>query len=400
MSNSLNIRFYNVRFGDAILITVPDQDPTTGDTTTRRILIDVGNAPTVASPIGGDDSVFKEVIDDILDELAGNPLDLYIVTHEHLDHVQGIPHAAWKLYPDDFSDRFKVNHVWITASAADDYYDRYPDAKKKKLSYERMLNRITNHLKLKGLDREKGFVELLGLNQPTWTRDCVKYLKELNPANTSYIHRGYDLDGKHPFKEVEFSIWAPEEDTSDYFSKLLSVDLGDGPSAGPPGRPSVPDNEPESPLPPPGVDVGAFLNLVNLRSRGLADNLLAIDKAANDSSVVFSMEWRGWKFLFTGDAEEKSWHKMHEHGVLQPVHFLKVAHHGSHNGTPSGEVFDAILPDNPPNDRERYAVISAWEDTYPGIPHPPTDERIASRCTLYTNLQEREELYFDLEFPP
>lgn len=53
MSDELLVRIYNVRFGDAILVIVPDRDPQTGKTTRRRILIDVGNAPLVASKEGG-----------------------------------------------------------------------------------------------------------------------------------------------------------------------------------------------------------------------------------------------------------------------------------------------------------------------------------------------------------
>jgi hypothetical protein len=40
-------------------------------------------------------------------------------------------------------------------------------------------------------------------------------------------------------------------------------------------------------------------------------------------------------------------------GVLKPVHFLKVSHHGSHNGTPADDVFEAILPAAPPDNRSR-----------------------------------------------
>ncbi|MCP4572669.1 MAG: hypothetical protein GY838_09995 [bacterium] len=406
MSDTLTIRVYNVGFGDALLITVPDRDPATGETTTRRILIDVGNAPTVASAEGGSVDFFPPVIEDILAELDGKPLDLYIMTHEHLDHVQGLHYAARRIYPDDFQDRFEVNHVWMTASAADDYYDNHPEAEKQRLAYDAMLKRITRHLQRKGLAEEPGFMELLGINNPYSTKDGVSYLKTLNPDHTAYIHRESDLEGTHPFREAAFSIWAPEEDTADYFSLLLALDLDDGPAAATAATAAdaatgtATDEDPYlPPSPPPGVDAGAFLNLVDARNRGLADNMLAIDKAANDSSIVFAMEWRGWRFLFTGDAEEKSWHKMHEHGVLQPVHFLKVSHHGSHNGTPEGEAFDAILPEEAPDDAERYAMTSTWEDTYSGIPHAATDERIASRCTLYSNLQEKDALYMELGFP-
>ena len=49
--DTLRVRAYNVRFGDALLVTVPDRDPATGTTTTRNILIDVGN---VLNKEGGD----------------------------------------------------------------------------------------------------------------------------------------------------------------------------------------------------------------------------------------------------------------------------------------------------------------------------------------------------------
>jgi hypothetical protein len=46
----------------------------------------------------------------------------------------------------------------------------------------------------------------------------------------------------------------------------------------------------ELPKPPPGVDVGAFYNLVRSRQGGFIDNILAIDKAENNSSIVFCLK--------------------------------------------------------------------------------------------------------------
>ena len=124
MSDTLRVRFYNVRFGDAILITVPDRNTKTKKVTTRRILVDFGNAPLVASPEGGDDSVFKPVLDHILEELDGAPIDLYVMTHEHLDHAQGLPHAAKKSFPNgELAEKLPIHYAWLTASAHEDYYD-------------------------------------------------------------------------------------------------------------------------------------------------------------------------------------------------------------------------------------------------------------------------------------
>jgi len=385
-----------VRFGDAILITVPDRDPHTGVTTRRRILIDVGNAPRVAgSGEGGDDAVFEPVVADILDQLDGAPLDLYVMTHEHLDHVQGLFFASTKLPQLDFANRFTADHVWLTASAHPDYYDTHPEAAKQKVAFDAMYARLSAFLALRPAVVSHGVLEILANNDPTKTGQCVEFLRGLNPAKSTYVFRGVDLDGTHPFREAKLSILAPEEDTSEYYGRFEPLDSVVPVSAAPGADASRDD---VTPIPPAGVDVGTFMRLIESRRNGIADNLLAIDKAANNTSVVFDIKWRGWNLLFPGDAEIRSWKTMAKHGVLGPVHFLKVAHHGSHNGTPVDEIFDTIFPDPAPDARPRTAAISTWTETYSGIPHTPTNTRLASRAKLHSILDDPDELFMEFTF--
>jgi beta-lactamase superfamily II metal-dependent hydrolase len=377
MSENLVVRMYNIRFGDAILVTVPDKNPSNGRTTTRRILIDVGNAPTVAGTgQGGSDAVFEGVVGDILDQLDGHPLDLYVMSHEHLDHVQGLFFASTKLPGLELARRLKVRHVWLTASAAPDYYDNHPKAKQQRLAFEAMYRRVAALMAARPAAATRGVLDLLANNDPTKTRQCVEFLRTLCPDTTHYIHREATL-------------------------RFQSLDAGAVPLApaasGKPGArrpPPTPD-----PLPPPGVDVGAFLGLVGARRSGAIDNLFEIDKAANNTSIVFALEWRGWRLLFAGDAEIRSWKTMAREGVLKPVHLLKVSHHGSHNGTPTDDLFEAILPATAPDNRPRQAVISTWEDTYPGIPHSPTNTRLAERATLHSTLDQRDDPFYEVSFP-
>jgi hypothetical protein len=107
--------------------------------------------------------------------------------------------------------------------------------------------------------------------------------------------------------------------------------------------------------------------------------MLAIDRAANNTSVVLCLEWRGWRLLFAGDAERRSWQEMLKKRRIYPVHFLKISHHGSHNGTPDDEILDMILPVSRPDRRLRKAVLSTWPDTYSGVPDNLTVARIAER---------------------
>ncbi len=398
MADTLRVRVYNVHFGDAILVRIPDRDPVTHVTTQRHVLIDVGNVLRGGdNPLGegGDDAVFKPVVADILEQLGGKPLDLYVMTHEHLDHVQGLFHAATKHYaPGELKARLNTRFAWLTASARPDYYDTHPKAKQQKLAFEAAYQQINAHLQAApdaGLER---FKSLLLNNNPRDTSQCVDFLRELAaPQNTHYVHRGADTTGKHPFAEARFEIWAPEEDTSDYYKPLLPMALGAGAGAGAAG--AVAGNAAQVPLvPPAGVDAGAFYDLVERRASGFADNLLAIDKAANNTSVVFCIEWRGKRLLFAGDAELSSWRMMGAQAMLKPVDFIKVSHHGSHNGTPDAALFDTILPQG--GSANRCAAISTWEETYNGIPHDSTNNRLRARCKLLSTLDTPKALFYDV----
>jgi beta-lactamase superfamily II metal-dependent hydrolase len=407
---ALEVYAFNVRFGDAILVRVPDKDRHGIKTTLRHILIDVGNAPSGAQDpnappqpgqAGGDDKALTPAVDAILGVLNGAPLDLYVMTHEHMDHVQGLPYAE-KNGPAGRSLRaiLKPKHVWMTASAEGAaYYARHPQAKKELDRARATYAAIAAHLASAAAEERVGLGPILFNNNPLSTGSCVEWLKALAPdgASPAYLHREVpkaDLAKLHPFEEATFELWAPEEDTSAYYGRLTPMALGDGASAAQPAAAPEPRV-----VPPPGVDTDAFLRLVNLRRRGIQENLLTIDKAANNSSIVFCLEWRGWRLLFAADAEQKSWQMMKAKGVLKPVHFLKVSHHGSVNGTPDPEILDLVLPPVRPDKKKRTAIVSTWDHTYGGIPHAPTDDLIKSRCnTFLSTLAQRDKPFVVAKF--
>jgi glyoxylase-like metal-dependent hydrolase (beta-lactamase superfamily II) len=116
--SKVTVRAYNVGFGDAILVTVPDRNPKTRKETTRNVLIDVG----IKKGIGGaslDD--LKTVVLDIRKRLEGRAIDLYVMTHEHYDHVAGLFHAK-----DTWGLGLEVDYSWITASANPAFLRRNP----------------------------------------------------------------------------------------------------------------------------------------------------------------------------------------------------------------------------------------------------------------------------------
>jgi beta-lactamase superfamily II metal-dependent hydrolase len=380
--STLRVRAYNVRFGDAILVSVPDRD-SQGRETTRYLLFDVGN---VLSGAGGVDDVFEPVVRDVLKELDGRPLDLYVSTHEHLDHVQGLLFASEQL---DLN--LDVQHVWLPASAATDYYDRFPDARKRRLQLQETFDQIQRHLDATE-DQPSALVQSLRLNNDyRSTAKCVAFLRKL--ANPTYVFRGADLTGAHPFNEARLSVWAPEEDTTVYYGSFqpMALEVAEAAQRGTAAAsPTV--------IPPSGVDAGAFYQLMELRRQTAVDNLLGIDKANNNTSVVVCLEWRGWRLLFPGDAEHRSWKEMDKQGMLAPVHFLKVAHHGSWNGTPPLTLLDKLLPLDPADDRPRQALVSTCADTYHNVPDTTTVEEVGRRAEVVTVGHADGPGFVDLKF--
>jgi hypothetical protein len=257
-----------------------------------------------------------------------------------------------------------VDYAWLTASAeGDDYYHRQPDAKKQRSLHLAAYDRVQRIALQRGLLAAAPVRAFLDNNNPHRTGDCVAFLRGLARKRTSYVHR--TAKPAHPFDEARFEIWAPEKDTSSYYGRI---------------RPVVPRAGRKKPAPPPGVDREAFEALVEFAQSGLGDEMLAIDRAANNTSVVFSIEWRRWHLLFTGDAELRSWKMMAQRKQLRPVHFIKVGHHASHNGTPDEPILDKILPVRRRGDkRPRTALVSTCAGAYNGVPDHDTLLRLERR---------------------
>lgn len=388
--DTLQVRVFNVRFGDAILVTIPERS--NGQTVRRHLLIDVGNA---LGTEGGSDEVFAAVLDSIEAALAGDKVDLYVMTHEHLDHVQGLFFGKSKL-----QRTLQIRHAWLTGSAAQDYYERFPKAKKERdlalAAYQQIASYLdaasTSNPLIEVMRRNNDVLAAAG--SPRNTTACIDYLRTVAEQPAAYVHRGPPPAAANPFQEATLELWAPEEDTSDYYGRFRPMALdatiaGRGEAAA--GRAAV--------SPPAGVDAGAFYDLVSSRERGYLENMFTIDQAANNTSVVLCIQWRGWRLLFPGDAEHRSWKTMRREGQLKPVHFLKVGHHGSPNGTPPQELLDLVLPPVAPDDRPRSAAVSTCVDTYPGLPDRKTLDLVAQRCELRSTegLADGEALLF--EFP-
>lgn len=90
----------------------------------------------------------------------------------------------------------------------------------------------------------------------------------------------------------------------------------------------------------------------------------------NNYSVGILLEHGANRFLFTGDAEEKSEQDMLENGIDLRADVLKAAHHGSDTAN-TEEFLDAVKPE--------YVVISCGEGNTYGHPHAETLNNLRAR---------------------
>jgi len=390
----LVVRVYNVRFGDAVLVSIPDEEA--GAPVERHILFDFGNALTLE---GGADAVLVPVVDDILARLGGAPLDLYVMTHEHLDHVQGLFYAK-----EVHGKAVTARQAWLTASAAPDYYATHPDARRKRIAALAAYRTAAARFSATAL-ASPSLSMLMATNNPRSTKQCIDHLREhlAPPGGVHYVSRETDLSGLQPAASATVTLLAPEEDTADYYRSFASLaaalrlgddvvddlDLGLEPVA------DVP-----TPIPPRGVDAGAFYNLLDVRHGNAASTMLEIDRAANNTSVVLLLEWNGWRLLFTGDAEKRSWRTMDSLDLVTAVHFLKVSHHGSETGMPPPRVLDKLLPVPAPGASRPRAAVSTYPGNYPGVPNDLTLAGLRARADVVSTLDLAPgELFLELRFP-
>jgi hypothetical protein len=403
VDDSLLVRLYNVGLGDCIYVRVPDGDDH------RHLLIDCGNK---FSP----EEWLREAIDDLAQQLPALPdgkrrLDLLVATHSHEDHVRG--------FDVDLFGRFAIGEIWL--SAAMDPEHRQAEGAR---ALQGLALASLERLAASGSPAFAGFAEeLLALSKSDGMSALLEGLPAANgDIEPKFVHAETPEEDLALFREAgtRLRVLAPMPDIDGYylgrgdqqavagvsgFSTVfaeLAGDAPDGSVAATPANVSREDFE--------------------LLRRQLNDSALAFVLKAghlvNNTSVVLLLEWRGRRLLFTGDAECKTtrggrfemgkpndswnvmWEERGEH-LLQPVDFLKVGHHGSHNATPwtadrlgdaahpVNKILDNLLPLRAPGHPERYAVVSTQRTTsYEKIPQP---ELMAELGRRVSNVQTYEE---------
>jgi hypothetical protein len=356
-SASVRVRAYNVRFGDCVLVSF---DAGAGE---KHLLFDFGNAPAQVRNDGGKNDVFKPVAADIAKRTNG-VIDLLVMSHEHLDHIEGF-YSERKVF-----DAFTVREVWMSAMSEPDYYKRHKKCEPEKRARLALLGIAQRWDDERRFDRLPSPIRSLIANNVLTlaNRERIDYLRGLvSKKKLRYLHRGKKVSASVLGAGVSLEILAPEEDASVYYPKSakpghsLWLDAAARFGAQTVRKRRVARYRP--PRPPQQMPPDEFAKLRDrIGELDMAD-LLAIDKAANNTSLVVRLTVNGKVLLLPGDAEQESWAMMRRYKRLAPVDLLKLAHHGSVNGMPfdgTEGVLDKVLKPG----RKTIALVSTCRGVY------------------------------------
>jgi hypothetical protein len=327
---TLTVRAYNVLFGDCILLSWDEDDGP------HHAWVDFGNMSNDPNP------VFEVVYADVLARTGGR-LDLALVTHRHLDHLEGF-YACRQRFARDFQvDRLWHAHVTPALDAVFQLAD----------------TALTALLPPSARNGQGEIGRLYQNNQFLSTMDRMAVILESFPAASAHaIHRQLDLQADQALppgmRRMAIEVLAPERDSQRYLESLdeglasrqalqrsfdaLPTDAT-RPATGPTGPPTTPDSD--------YVFLPELADLARLRRKlrtGGLETLAAVDKTRNNTSLVTKWTYdQTITLLLTGDAELMSWAIMNANGVDFTANLIKVGHHGSINASPTWS-FTRVFP--------------------------------------------------------
>ncbi len=377
---TIEVRMYNVGFGDCILVTFRD---TESSSPPRRILFDCGRHAGSKPPGRGDikfDQALAALVHDIDDDGRGPNIDVIVVTHRHRDHISGF--AQWDVW-----SQVAVREVWL------------PWVEDPRNRLARQVTANQNALTTHTIHALRSLAAAAGTDEAKQQADEAIEIAYNATTNAKAMDMLTGLDGKGRFRTpLERIRYLPREGyepdvlTGDHDESVLPRGVKVhvlGPSRDPRTikRLDPPDGKSYRALMPASTALGAdtpggdgiqtgivpepfsarwevkrteydkftakefdtVKAMVESSTVEPLELVYRLDGAINGTSLVLLIEVGETKLLFPGDAQWGTWDAMLSNpetvGLLKGTALYKVGHHGSHNATPKSFVEDCLSPD-------------------------------------------------------
>jgi beta-lactamase superfamily II metal-dependent hydrolase len=398
---TVEVRMYNVGFGDAFRITVRRGGET------WRMLVDCGvHSHGAARPLK--DSV-KNIIDDLKEDCGGTAhLDVVVATHHHRDHIRGFAE-------DDWAD-VEVDEVWLpfVEDETDDDAKTLREAqtrtalklamlideRRQKLAADHTEARLslvqamamaqnsrgnaraTNRLLGRGLGFANAQHDVRFLPDTDQSKNIVRFDKcgvvahILGPPRTAAMLKRMD-----PPKNAGW-LTLNLDDVVD-----AQVDDDDGIPSNNQDAKAIELNESEdgmrlfnkafviaeAQVPRELRDAQRKLNLDELSNdAGLLAAASVLEQSVNNTSLFFVLDVGGVRFLFPGDAQYGAWESVRKDPkslqLISNVDFYKMGHHGSHNATPMSFIETQWKTPQPGDTMVPWGLVELWKDSIPYMP--------------------------------
>jgi beta-lactamase superfamily II metal-dependent hydrolase len=352
----IRVRMYSVGFGDCFLIAIPG-DPV------RTVLVDAGFHAQGKGAFSGAELADRVIAD--AETLSGKKrVDVVVATHRHQDHVFAFNSPRW--------DELDVGEIWLP------WVENRKDPTavslwKKKTAFAAALAEALPGFGLSADERaevewylwnagvgpgpagfaawsNQGALDRLHEGFPKRDRVEPRFLptKDALPDTfTTDVLPGVKVHVLGPPRNPdEIEELDPVKDGESYRTLALRA-LEALSGAGAVESPFA-DAWLAPPLDPPPLEPDEEQRVQDLARTG--DALAAahaLDHMINSTSLALVLEIGSARLLLTGDAEWSTWKRVLADAdaslLLKGTTFLKVSHHGSHNGTPVTLVKE-ILP--------------------------------------------------------
>ena len=372
---TIDVRMYNVGFGDAFRVTVRDGQET------WRMLVDCGvHSQGQARSIS--ESV-KNIIADLADDCGDAPphLDVVVATHHHQDHISGFAEDDWS--------GVQVDEVWVPFVEDPKDADGKALRRAQSLTAQKLDALISARQSLAASDTKvaavlaaaKAFAvnssgnvvatnRLLSRNGVQFANQPqVRFLPYQDPAANTFDTEkcGVRVHILGPPRDPDLLKKMNPPARAGWLTLNLDADSAEGEDAARVGtvQPQLRDSRGPGAT---GNSEGEEQGLSTLSNDfGLLAAASILERSVNNTSVFFVLDVHGVRLLFPGDAQEGAWeHVLNDQNALALIEnadFYKVGHHGSHNATPKPFVLtdwqgtgDAMVP---------WGLVEAWKDTIP-----------------------------------